>query len=114
MAWVLGALVVVGMPTKQWWDGKSRVAVLRTQADSLDAELASLDAVLETALSARETERLARTRLGMVRPGERAFVVTEFEDAKDLPSVNDPTAAAPDPLWARVLTSLGRVFQALI
>lgn len=106
--------MVLGLPTKQWWDGKERVAALRAETSALEAEVVARQERLDAVLGAAETERLARSRLGMVRAGERAFIVPAPETELDLPRVDDPTAATPDPWWKRAFGSVGRAIRALI
>lgn len=112
-AWLLGALVVVGIPAKQWWNGGQRIAAIETIERDLRDELVAAQARLDLTLSDLETERLARSRLGMVRPGERAFVVAAPERDPVLPEVIE-TVIDSGSLWDRAFGSLGRVLRALI
>lgn len=114
MLWVAGVLFVVAMPAKQWYDGKNRVAALRAEATELQSELTELRDALAEVRSAKVTEAAARSRLGMVRPGERAYVVSEPEPRRDIPWIDDPIEPAGEAAWRRVFGSLGRVLRALI
>jgi hypothetical protein len=102
------------MPTKQWFDGKTRVAAMRAEATELQFELTGLREALADVRSAQATEAAARSRLGMVRPGERAYVVSEPEPERVIPRIDDPIEAEGEAAWRRVFDSLGRVFRALI
>jgi cell division protein FtsB len=80
----LGVVVVVAIglayvhPLRNFNDAKERVAERRTELTALEREIADLDR--QIALSSEEEflEREAR-RLGLVRPGERLFIVKGVE-----------------------------------
>lgn len=88
------------VPYGQIIDSRRQVAAARGQLADLEAENAELEGDVEALQTPGEIEKLAREKLGYVRPGETAFVVldppgTESEDAEP------ETAPAPvgDKTW---------------
>ena len=80
---VLGVVSVV--PVRAYLDGRARIAGLERQERALEQENADLRARIAKLYDPAELERLARECLGMVEPGEIAFIVVP-EDGKPAPS----------------------------
>ena len=62
-------------PMRGYLDERGQLADLRRQATQLEAANAKLQARISLLSDATYLERLARECLGMVRPGETAFVI---------------------------------------
>jgi cell division protein FtsB len=72
---VLGVLALV--PARAYLDQRARVAALELQAQRLQDQNATLANAIAKLHDPAELERLARECLGMVMPGEIAFVPTD-------------------------------------
>lgn len=60
---------------RQWWSQRAEINKLERQVDSLEADRTRLEHRIDALKDPENLERLARVCLGMVRPGEIAFVV---------------------------------------
>jgi cell division protein FtsB len=69
---ILGFAFVV--PTRQYLAERARIAELERQAHELEVRNATLEARVRALNDPTYLERLARECLGMIRPGEIAFV----------------------------------------
>ena len=69
---LLGVLALV--PARAYLDQRARVAALELQAQRLEDQNATLADAIAKLHDPAELERLARECLGMVKPGEIAFV----------------------------------------
>ena len=69
---VLGAAGIV--PAKQYLAQRARMTAVEERIEALTAERRRLQARVDRLKDPAELERLARECLGMVRPGEIAFV----------------------------------------
>jgi cell division protein FtsB len=69
---LLGVLAVV--PARAYLDERARLAALELQAQQLEDENDSIGNAIAKLDDPAELERLARECLGMVKPGEIAFV----------------------------------------
>ena len=78
----LASLVVIGLayvhPLRSYLDAKEQVAARRAEVRGLEAAKRELSQRLELAGTDAFVEREAR-RLGLVRPGERLFIVKGVE-----------------------------------
>ena len=106
VAVVLLAIATNVVPFRQVVDQRTEIAEARDQLASLVAENATLTqqvAALETPI---EVERIAREKLGYVRPGETAYVVIAPEiEPEVVPAPVEPVAEEPSflaKLWAYV------------
>jgi cell division protein FtsB len=81
MAIVAGLLLLSVAPARLYFEQKAELAELERQAAALERETADLEARAERLRDRDHLERLARQCLGMVRPGETAFVVVPREGA---------------------------------
>lgn len=112
---VAGALMLaVWVPYQRWTDGQARIAALKAEEAQLGHELVALQQEYLDALGPAETERLARQRLGMVRGGERAYVVPSPEASVELPEVEEPAAAETGGWLSGSGSALMRVLRSLI
>lgn len=80
------------VPYRQIVESGRQVDAARGQLDRLEAENAELQADIEALGTDAEIERLAREKLGYVRPGETAYVVL---DPPGTPEDTDDPATAP-------------------
>jgi cell division protein FtsL len=63
------------VPARQWLDQRAQIAELERRATELEAQNDALRDQVARLNDPAELERLARECLGMVAPGETAFVV---------------------------------------
>jgi cell division protein FtsB len=88
------------VPYGQIVDSRHQVSEARQQLADLEAENASLQADVEALQTPGEIEKLAREKLGYVRPGETAFVVLDppgTEEEADAPETT--TESVEDKTW---------------
>ncbi len=97
---LLGAFLILLMgaafltqvvPYGQIVDSKREVAEAQQHLELLEEENAVLQDDVDALYTETEIEKLAREKLGYVRPGETAYVVL------DPPGTDDPTQGAPPP-----------------
>jgi cell division protein FtsL len=69
----LGGIAAIA-PARSYLDSREEVAQLQRQADRLSVENQALQARIADLSNPQTLERLARECLGMVRPGQIAFV----------------------------------------
>lgn len=68
----------------QVWEQRERTAELERQVDALRLENARLAEEIRALRSdARTLERLAREQLGLARPGETVFLLTDMSQASE-------------------------------
>ena len=78
---VIGVLVLSIAPARMYFDQRDELARLEHLSSALERENAQLEARAEQLRDEEFLERLARQCLGMVKPGETAFVVVPEEGA---------------------------------
>jgi cell division protein FtsB len=78
---VIGVLVLSIAPARMYFDQRDDLARLERESSVLQRENARLEARAEQLRDEEFLERLARQCLGMVKPGETAFVVVPEEGA---------------------------------
>lgn len=79
------------VPYRQIVDTQREVAAARAELSALESDNASLQADVGALQSDTEIEKLAREKLGYVRPGETAYVVLDPPGTADI----DPVETAP-------------------
>ena len=73
---IVGAIAVLGIsPLRGYLDQRAQLAELRRQAATLEHQNAQLQHKIDELSDPTYLERLARECLGMVKPGETAFVI---------------------------------------
>ncbi|HEX6221901.1 MAG TPA: septum formation initiator family protein [Acidimicrobiia bacterium] len=88
------------VPYGQIIDSRRQVSEAEAQLADLEAENASLQADVEALETPGEIEKLAREKLGYVRPGETAYVVLDPPGTPDDTVEPEATAApAEDKTW---------------
>jgi cell division protein FtsL len=103
---LLGAAFLTQVvPYRQIIDSQRQVADAQTRLSQLEDENASLQADVEALNTDAEIEKLAREKLGYVRPGETAYVVL------DPPGSGRPAEEAEEPLVADDRTWVERIWD---
>jgi cell division protein FtsB len=102
---VLGAAVITNVvPYRQIIEQRRQVTAASQELAALRAENAMLAARRQSLETPVEIERLAREKLGYVRPGEIAYVVLEppAMPVPTAPPAPEPTPAPDRPPWVVV------------
>lgn len=86
------------VPYRQIIDSQRQVAAARAELAGYEAENAGLAADVQALQTDSEIERLAREKLGYVRPGETAYVVLDPPGAPD--ETESAKSAEPAPVPA--------------
>lgn len=84
------------VPYQQILESQRQVDSARAQLESLQEENALLQADVEALHTDAEVEKLAREKLGYVRPGERAYVVLDPPGTKDDPKPSPQVDVLPE------------------
>ena len=87
------------VPYRQIIDSQRQVASARAELAGYEAENAELAADVEALQTDSEIERLAREKLGYVRPGETAYVVLDPPGAPDETESAEPAPVPADKTW---------------
>jgi cell division protein FtsL len=82
------------VPYRQIVDSQRQVAEARAELETLQSENAELQADVSALQTDQEVEKLAREKLGYVRPGETAYVVLDPPGTEDV----DPVEPPPPPV----------------
>lgn len=101
------AVTTNALPLRQIVDQQREVAQARSELDDLKRENSILTDQVGALQTPLEIERLAREKLGYVRPGEAAYVVIE----QDAPPVEFPTDVAGDTAEGEAVPFLTRVWD---
>jgi cell division protein FtsB len=88
------------VPYQQILESQRQVDAARAELTALEEENTTLEADVEALQTDAEIEKLAREKLGYVRPGERAYVVLDPPGADD-EADQEPSLAelAEEPTW---------------
>lgn len=88
------------VPYQQILESQRQVNAARAQLQALEEENALLQADVDALHTESEVEKLAREKLGYVRPGERAYVVLDPPGADaEAPSVANADVFPEDRTW---------------
>lgn len=88
------------VPYQQILESQRQVDAARAQLTALEQENTRLQADVEALQTDTEIEKLAREKLGYVRPGERAYVVLDPPGAEDGVAPEPDLAEIPEePTW---------------
>ncbi|HVR33592.1 MAG TPA: septum formation initiator family protein [Acidimicrobiia bacterium] len=101
------AVTTNALPLRQFVDQQQEVAQARSELDDLKRENSILTDQVGALQTPLEIERLAREKLGYVRPGEAAYVVIE----QDAPPVEFPTDVAGGMAEGEAVPFLTRVWD---
>jgi len=96
---LVGLLFAFVYPTRTFLDQRAETNDARTQLSTLQSENARLARESKRLSTDSEIERLARQKYGLVKPGERAFVILPAPTTTALPApaTAAPSASAPAP-----------------
>ncbi|MEX2280617.1 MAG: septum formation initiator family protein [Acidimicrobiia bacterium] len=101
------AVTTNALPLRQIVDQQQEVSEARAMLNDLDRENAILTDQVTALQTPVEIERLAREKLGYVRPGEAAYVVIEEE----APPAEFPSEVAGDPAEGETVPFLTQVWD---
>lgn len=113
LALLIGVAVVMALgPLQVFTAAADRVDELRDEREELEGEVDELEERRDRLEDPEEIERLARSDLGLVRPGEVPFVVVPSEDepADDGEEAAPEDADAEDAWYRRLGRWLGERF----
>jgi cell division protein FtsL len=103
---LLGAAFLTQVvPYRQILDSQQQVTEAQARLTQLEDENTALQADVDALNTEAEIEKLAREKLGYVRPGETAFVVL------DPPGSGQPVEEAEEPLVADDRTWVERIWD---
>ena len=92
---LVGLLFAFVYPTRTFLDQRAETDKARTQLEVLQSENARLTRESKRLSTDSEIERLARENYGLVKPGERPFVILPAPTTSTLPPA--ATTAPPAP-----------------
>jgi cell division protein FtsL len=92
------AFVTQVVPYRQIVESNREVAAARTELAQLTADNADLQADVAALQTEAEIEKLAREKLGYVRPGETAYVVLDPPGTEDEPPAG-PVVEPVEKTW---------------
>lgn len=103
---VIAAFATNVVPISQILDQRAEVEAAEAELARLEAENAALEAKAEALSTPAEIERIARDRLGYVRPGEEAYVIVD-PTGPDVVKAPEPVVEPSllDRIWAFVTGS---------
>ncbi len=88
------------VPYQQILESQRQVEAARAELTALEEENARLEADVAALQTDAEIEKLAREKLGYVRPGERAYVVLDPPGTDDRVSPSPEITGVPEePTW---------------
>jgi len=87
------------VPYRQIIESKQNVESAREELASLEAENSQLELDIEALNTDSEVEKLAREKLGYVRPGEKAFVVVDPPESEEESVTTVPSEPEPEETW---------------
>ncbi len=97
---LLGAAFLTQVvPYRQILDTQRQVATAQDRLSALEAENRGLQADADALATDEEIEKLAREKLGYVRPGETAYVVLDPPGSDDLTADEVVEAELPEKTW---------------
>jgi cell division protein FtsB len=107
IAVVAVAVVIVSSPMQSYLDGRERVDHLAEKAAALDAANAQLERRVDDLGRDSTIELLAREQLGLVRPGEVAYILIPPEvDRPLIAAPREVGSGEPDPWYSRLWASV--------
>ncbi len=92
---LVGLLFAFVYPTRTFLDQRDATNKAQAQLELLQAENARMTRESKKLSTDSEIERLAREKYGLVKPGERAFVVLPAPTTSTVPPAVTPTQPAP-------------------
>ena len=101
---LIAAVFVVFFPARQLVNQRTQLEDLETRLAQLDVQNMRLNNDIRRLQDPAELEVMARERLGLVKPGEHAYMFVSPEATPAPPPV--PTLPARKPIWTRVWSSI--------
>jgi cell division protein FtsB len=92
---LVGLLFAFVYPTRTWLDQRDETNKARSQLEVLHAENARLARESKRLSTDAEIERLAREKYGLVKPGERPFVILPAPSSTTPPPPSSTLPPAP-------------------
>jgi cell division protein FtsB len=97
---LLGAAFLTQVvPYRQIIESQRQVSTAEQRLATLTAENEDLEADVFALNTDEEVEKLAREKLGYVRPGETAYVVLDPPGADEIEPVEPTTTPVPEKTW---------------
>lgn len=97
---LLGAAFLTQLvPYRQILDSQRQVSTAQERLDELTEDNRRLQEEVEALVTDEEVEKLAREKLGYVRPGETAYVVLDPPDADRATPEPEPEPPQPEKTW---------------
>ena len=92
---LVGLLFAFVYPTRTFLDQRTQTNKARTQLEVLETENARLARESKRLSTDSEIERLAREKYGLVKPGERPFVILPAPTTSTAPPATTTAPPAP-------------------
>jgi cell division protein FtsB len=92
---LVGLLFAFVYPTRTFLDQRAATGKAQAQLELLQSENARMARETKKLRTDSEIEKLAREKYGLVKPGERAFVILPAPTSTTLPPSASTTQAAP-------------------
>ena len=97
---LLGAAFLTQVvPYRQIIDAQRQVATAQGRLDTLQTENEALQADVEALSTDEEIEKLAREKLGYVRPGETAYIVLDPPGSNEAEPAETTPIPVPEKTW---------------
>ena len=97
---LLGAAFLTQVvPYRQIVDAQRQVATAQARLDTLQTENEALQADVDALNTDEEIEKLAREKLGYVRPGETAYIVLDPPGSDDAEPAETTATTVPEKTW---------------
>ena len=97
---LLGAAFITQVvPYRQIIDSQRQVTAAQERLATLEADNATLQADAAALNTDEEIEKLAREKLGYVRPGETAYVVLDPPGSNQRPATEEQVLVVDDRTW---------------
>lgn len=106
---LIAAVFVVFFPARQIVNQRTQLENLESRLAQLDVQNKRLQSEIGRLQNPAEFEVLARERLGLVKPGERAYLLVSPDATPIPPPV--PTLPEAKPWWSRLWSSVVEFFK---
>jgi len=70
-------------PLQQILEGKNRIAQLSSDLETVERNNAAKERMVEELQTPAGVERAARERYGMIKPGEKAYIIPEDQEEEE-------------------------------
>jgi len=70
-------------PLQHIFESKSRVAQLSSELETIEKKNAARERIVEELQTSAGVERAARERYGMIKPGEKVYIVPEDQEEEE-------------------------------